>query len=302
MKNPWQRSVNPATKLDEKCKYSERKQTNEERSPPSNGVACEQGKRKSGMTNLNAVSVFRVIYARGTPLFRCGPWPSPVDSPLSLLDTQSLSPPPVLLVWGLHLTGRPGDALKSAKLCCERGKQNGSCKCEPMKTTGSSFRVRKIRHTWYRQCSPCCYGVYNCSWMHALRSSFAIFLIAAIVDVVKAKDLQSPSRWPSCVGAKFHTGSHGSAEFPYTEEFIIIISYMAVHVLTWFEKQWATGMISVSPVSLPPHSVRRPKLRDSPVERPLPYLPAEFQPATSSAPSLPLSLPSGQRNSQTLQQ
>ncbi|XDA90034.1 hypothetical protein R6Z07F_019613 [Ovis aries] len=24
-------------------------------------------------------------------------------------------------------------------------------------------------------------------------------------------DLQSPSRWPSCVGAKFHTGSHGSA-------------------------------------------------------------------------------------------
>ncbi|KAI4557080.1 hypothetical protein MJG53_019034 [Ovis ammon polii x Ovis aries] len=122
------------------------------------------------------------------------------------------------------------------------------------------------------------------------------------VNVEEVTDLQSPSRWPSCVGAKFHTGSHGSAEFPYTEEFIIIISYMAVHVLTWFEKQWATGMISVSPVSLPPHSVRRPKLCDSPVERPLPYLPAEFQRATSSAPSLPLSLPSGQRNSQTLQQ
>ncbi|KAG5194512.1 hypothetical protein JEQ12_013309 [Ovis aries] len=122
------------------------------------------------------------------------------------------------------------------------------------------------------------------------------------VNVEEVTDLQSPSRWPSCVGAKFHTGSHGSAEFPYTEEFIIIISYMAVHVLTWFEKQWATGMISVSPVSLPPHSVGRPKLRDNPVERPLPYLPAEFQRATSSAPSLPLSLPSGQRNSQMLQQ
>ncbi|KAG5194511.1 hypothetical protein JEQ12_013308 [Ovis aries] len=30
-KSPTRRSVNPATKLDEKCKYSERKQTNEER-------------------------------------------------------------------------------------------------------------------------------------------------------------------------------------------------------------------------------------------------------------------------------
>lgn len=99
------------------------------------------------------------------------------------------------------------------------GFRNGSCKCEPMKTTGSSFRVRKIHHTWYRQCSPCCYGAFRNRKPSFLKNLRFLFILPLLVVDHLCSHCSVPANWlgtcpPLVLNSELDPGLHTQAIRP----------------------------------------------------------------------------------------